>query len=65
MFSDHRPAKGGYMNVHEFDRDGGDFRLKVNIPSFNGNLNIEDFIDWIADIDKFFDYMGGSEGKES
>ena len=44
-------------NVHDFDRDGGDFRLKVDIPYFNSNLNIKDFIDWLADIDKFFDYM--------
>ena len=57
MFSDHRPVRGGGMNVHEFDREGGDLRLKVDISYFYNNLNIEDFIDWIADIDKFFDYM--------
>ena len=45
MFVDHRPARGGGRNVHDFDRDGGDFRLKVDILYFNGNLNIEDFID--------------------
>ena len=26
-------------------------------------MNIEDFIDWLANIDKFFDYMGVSEEK--
>ena len=57
MLADHRPAKGGGRQVCDFDRDGGDFRLKVDIPYFNSNLNIEDFIDWLADIDKFFDYM--------
>ncbi|KAI5677661.1 hypothetical protein M9H77_08611 [Catharanthus roseus] len=36
-------------------RGGG--RLKVNIPSFYGNLGIEDFVDWIAKVDQFFEYM--------
>ena len=45
VFADHRPARGGDRNVHDFDRDGGDFRMKVDIPYFNGNLSIEDFID--------------------
>ncbi|KAI5678801.1 hypothetical protein M9H77_09751 [Catharanthus roseus] len=39
------------------DYYGGDFRLKVDIPSFYGNLGIEDFVDWIAKIDHFFEYM--------
>ena len=57
MFADHKPKKGGGRHAHDYERDDGDFRLKVDISYFNGNLNIEDFIDWIADIDKFFDYM--------
>ena len=54
MFADHRPATGGGRNASDSDRDGGDFRLKVDILYFNGNLNIEDFIDLLVDIDKFF-----------
>ena len=57
MFVDHRPARGGGRNACDFDKDGSDFRLKVDIPYFYGNLNIRDFIDWLANIDKFFDYM--------
>ena len=39
-------------------KDGGDFRLKVDILYFSGTLNIKNFIDWLAKIDKFFDNMG-------
>ena len=29
--------------------------MKVDIPSFSGNLAIEFFLDWIYKVDKFFD----------
>ena len=29
--------------------------MKVGIPSFSGNLDIEYFLDWIYKMDKFFD----------
>ena len=32
-------------NTCDYERDSGDFKLKVGIPFFSGNLNIEDFID--------------------
>ena len=41
MSTDHRPTRGGGRNVHDFDWDGGDFRLKVDIPYFKGNLNLK------------------------
>ena len=50
LFGDHHLARGGGRYVRDHERDDGDFRLKVDIPFFNGNLNIEDFIDWIIDI---------------
>ena len=35
----------------------------LRYPFFSGNLNIDDFIDWIAEIDKFFDYVEVPEEK--
>ena len=58
------PTKVGGRYASNCDRDGGDFRLKVDIPNFHGNLNIENFIDWIADKHKFFDYIGVLEEKK-
>ncbi|KAI5683871.1 hypothetical protein M9H77_05099 [Catharanthus roseus] len=48
-----RPARRGgdrynnYNIPNNNDYYGGDFRLKVDIPSFYGNLGIEDFVDLI------------------
>ena len=63
MFADHRPTRGGSRNIRNFDRDASDFKLKVDILYFNDNLNIEDLIDWHADIDKYFNYMEIPEEK--
>ncbi|KAI3429985.1 uncharacterized protein J3R85_008494 [Psidium guajava] len=54
----HGRFRRGYCGRRRYDdRESNDFKLKVDIPYFNGGLGIEDFLDWIADIDKFFDYM--------
>ena len=45
-------------------RDLDEFKLKVNVPSFNGNLGIKNFLDWIAEIERFFEYMEILEDKQ-
>nr|GEZ72114.1 putative nucleotidyltransferase, ribonuclease H [Tanacetum cinerariifolium] len=33
------------------------YRVKTEIPNFFGNLNIEAVLDWLYEVDKFFDIM--------
>ena len=63
LFDNHQSTRGGGRHARDYERDGGDFRLKVDIPFFSGNLNIKDCIDWVADIDRLFDYMEVPEEK--
>ena len=58
---------GEYANPHGIQRGGrqwqpnyrGDdeYKLKVHIPNFSGDLNIERFLEWLTEVDKFFDYI--------
>ena len=64
MFDNHQPAKGGGKYGRDYERNSDDFKLKEDIHFFSGNLNIKGFIDWVADIDRFFDYMDVPEEKK-
>lgn len=35
--------------------------MKIDLPSFNGNLDVEDFFNWIKNVESFFDYMNTPE----
>ena len=58
-------------NHHGPARDNGrdyqeqkDYRMKVELPSFNGNVSIEEYLDWVSEVEKFFDYMGTADDKQ-
>ena len=58
-------------NYHGLARDNGrdyqeqrDYRMKVELPSFNGNVSIEEYLDWVNEMKIFFDYMGTTNEKE-
>ena len=38
--------------------------MKMDLPSFNGQLQIKGFLDWLAIVERFFDYMEILEDKK-
>ena len=62
------PNKRGRFPFPNYDgrRDypsPSEYMMKVEIPSFSENLDIESFLDWIYEVEKFFDMAYISEMK--
>ena len=46
-------------------RDEDDDRgLKIDIPEFEGGLNSDDFLDWLSEIERVFEFKGYSDEKK-
>ncbi|KAI0524322.1 hypothetical protein KFK09_003688 [Dendrobium nobile] len=41
----------------EVNRPHNEFRVKLDIPYFDGKLHIEDYLDWERAVETFFEYM--------
>ena len=54
-----RPARDNGRDYQE----QRDYRMKVELPSFNGNVSIEEYLDWFSEVEKVFDYMGTVDDK--
>jgi hypothetical protein len=39
-------------------------RAKINIPMYEGNLDVEELSDWIRSMEKYFDYEDVKEDKK-
>ncbi|KAI0507593.1 hypothetical protein KFK09_013719 [Dendrobium nobile] len=49
------PTRGRRHRPPRMETDG--FRIKMDIPFFDGRLHIEDYLDWEGAVENFFDYM--------
>ena len=38
--------------------------MKIELPSFNSNVSIEEYLDWVIEVEKFSDYMGTPNDKQ-
>ena len=38
--------------------------MKVELPSLNGNVSIEEYLDWVSEVEIFFNYMGTVNEKQ-
>ena len=38
--------------------------MKMELPSFNEDVNIKEFLDCIIEVERFFAYMENLEGKQ-
>ena len=38
-------------------------RAKIEVPMYEGNMNVEELLDWIISMDKYFDYEDVDEEK--
>jgi hypothetical protein len=54
-----------YENSRRNARYAGDtYKVKAEIPTFNGSVDIEDFLDWLYEVETFFDIMNISQDRK-
>ena len=55
-------GRGNQRYVEDGDSD---FKIKINLPSFDGHFHIEDYLDWEHRVESLFEYMNVSEEKQA
>jgi hypothetical protein len=54
----------GNRRGYQREPDQHMFRMKMDLPSFNGQLQIKGLLDWLVLVERFFDYMDIPEDKK-
>ncbi|XP_022138328.1 uncharacterized protein LOC111009540 isoform X2 [Momordica charantia] len=51
---------------HYVERGGvrTDFKMKIDLPTFNGKMDVETFLDRVKNVENFFDYTNTPEDKK-
>lgn len=52
-------------NMNNLDRRQNYYRPKVDLPTFNGNLDVESFLEWCYEVEKCFDMMEIPEDRQA
>ncbi|XP_028547476.1 uncharacterized protein LOC110104104 [Dendrobium catenatum] len=55
--SEEEPVMNRRRRPNIRDQYHGEFRVKLDIPFFEGKLHLEDFLDWERAVETFFEYM--------
>ena len=50
--------------VHEEYRDNQEYHMKMELPSFNEDVTIKEFLDWVTEVERFFAYMETPEDRQ-
>ncbi|KAA0032067.1 reverse transcriptase [Cucumis melo var. makuwa] len=57
-----KPQRG--LKLRPYFQEDQEIRMKVDLPTFNGRIDVENFLDWIKNIENLFDYSNTSEHKK-